>query len=573
MSDKTINDIMKKIYLKLLTLVCCLCGGATTMNAQDYEWDFTDNSLWKAKLTTGYYTPTGGSTRSETEPTDSKSIYVSSTGGLTLSSGSHYVTAQNKADDAAAPVNDYIKLDVPAGYTINVSAKLSANTWQNTFHLLIKDSEDEKTIQNIEKKNTSWEECEYKNEGTTTVVAYIFNVANANRQAHIQSIKLTEIRTVSHKYTVRFTDGANELQGAISGECMENETYTVNVPKVIVKDGAYYVLDNSDDRKDFRETYTMGTADEVKDITYTKDENVVFFEDYSGFEKAAASGGSMKDKLSQNQSFTVCDNLPAGQYEFSANKFFYGAGRTENFMIDGNTVATVNKSEGVHNVTFNLAAEGKVSIGVGNSTSDYYDYALIRKIGEAVTEKTVEIGAAGYATYVTEYAMDFTNSEVEAYVISGIDMENSKVTLEKAALVPAGEAVIVKGGTANVPVCNSAAVVANLLEHSADDIAYSADAAKTYYVLAKEGDNVVFAPVTSGSIAAGKGYFTVANGAAANTASFRLSFGPGNPTAVDEVQAESGETVKAAYNMAGQRVSANAKGIVIINGKKTYRIQ
>ncbi len=544
------------------------------MNAANYEWDFTDNSLWNAKLTTGYYTPTGGSTRSETEPTDSKSIYVSSTGGLTLSSGSHYTltgSTSNTAEDAA---ENYIKVEVPTGYSITTSMKVNMNS-SNNGYLLIKGSDGTVIKKETTNNKDSFVELKYKNESETAVTAYLYNASSvgSKRNAQVKYVKLTENATVSHKYTVRFTDGANELQDAISGECIENETYTVNVPKVIVKDNAYYVFDNSDGRKDFRETYTMGTADEVKDVTYTKDENMVFFEDYSGFEKAAASGGSTKDKLSKNQSFTVCDNLPAGQYEFSANKFFYGAGRTENFMIDGNTVATVNNSEGVHNVTFNLAAEGKVSIGVGNSTSDYYDYALIRKIGEAVTEKTVEIGAAGYATYVTEYAMDFTNSEVEAYVISGIDMENSKVTLEKAALVPAGEAVIVKGGTANVPVCNSAAAVDNLLEHSADDIAYSADAAKTYYVLAKEGDNVVFAPVTSGSIAAGKGYFTVANVPAANTASFRLSFGPGNPTAVDEVQAESGKTVKAAYNMAGQRVSANAKGIVIINGKKTYRIQ
>lgn len=564
---------MKKTYLKLLTLAFSLCGGATTMNAANYEWDFTDNSLWKAKLATGYYTPTGGSTVSETEPTDSKSIYVSSTGGLTLSSGSHY-QVYSKTNTAESPADDYIKVDIPAGYTVTVSMRINSTNYKNTCHLLVKES-DGSVVEKITTTSTSFVEYKYKNEKTTPVSAYVFTVAtNQNtRTSYIQSIKLTENATVSHKYTVRFTDGANELQDAISGECIENETYMVNVPKVIVKDNAYYVLDNSDDRKDFRETYTMGTADYVKDITYTKDESVMFFEDYSGFEKAAASGGSMKDKLSQNQSFTVCDNLPAGQYEFSANKFFYGQGRTENFMIDDNVVAYVAKSEGVNKVTFNLAAEGKVSIGVGNSTSDYYDYALIRKIGEAVTEKTVEIGAAGYATYVTEYAMDFTDSEVEAYVISGIDMENSKVTLEKAAQVPAGEAVIVKGSTANVPVCNSAAAVANLLEHSADDIAYSADAAETYYVLAKEGDKVVFAPVTSGTIAAGKGYFTVANVPAANTASFRLSFGPGNPTAVDEVQAESGETAKAAYNMAGQRVSANAKGIVIINGKKTYRIQ
>lgn len=573
MSDKTKNDIMKKIYLKLLTLVCCLCGGATIMNAANYEWNFTDNSLWNAKLTTGYYTPTGGSTVSETEPTDSKSIYVSSTGGLTLSSGSHYVTAQNKADDAAAPANDYIKLDVPAGYTINVSAKLSANTWQNTFHLLIKDSEDEKTIQDITTTSTSWVECKYKNEGTTAVAAYVFNVANANRQAHIQSIKLTENATVSHKYTVRFTDGANELQDAISGECIENETYTVNVPKVIVKDNAYYVLDNSDGRKDFRETYTMGTADEVKDITYTKDESVMFFEDYSGDSGVAAASGGATTKTTSG--FTIIEALPAGNYEFLTNIFQYSnANRTVHFQIDEQTIEDITEKSGLKTIRFNLTSEGKLSLALATTyTSQKFDYALIRKIGEAVTEKTVEIGAAGYATYVTEYAMDFTNSEVEAYVISGIDMENGKVTLEKATKVPAGEAVIVKGSTANVPVCNSAAAVTNLLEHSADDIAYSADAAKTYYVLAKEGDNVVFAPVTSGTIAAGKGYFTVANVPAANTASFRLSFGPGTPTAVDEVQAESGETVKAAYNMAGQRVSANAKGIVIINGKKTYRIQ
>lgn len=544
------------------------------MNAQDYEWNFTDNSLWNAKLTTGYYTPTGGSTVSETEPTDSKSIYVNSTGGLTLSSGSHYTLTGSTSNTAEGAAENYIKVEVPTGYSITTSMKVNMNS-SNNGYLLIKGSDGTVIKKETTNNKDSFVELKYKNESETAVTAYLYNASSvgSKRNAQVKSIKLTENATVSHKYTVRFTDGANELQDAISGECIETETYTVNVPKVIVKDNAYYVLDNSDGRKDFRETYTMGTADEVKDVTYTKDENVVFFEDYSGDSGVAAASGGATTKTTSG--FTIIEALPAGNYEFLTNIFQYSnANRTVHFQIDEQTIEDITEKSGLKTIRFNLTSEGKLSLALATTyTSQKFDYALIRKIGEAVTEKTVEIGAAGYATYVTEYAMDFTNSEVEAYVISGIDMENSKVTLEKAALVPAGEAVIVKGGTANVPVCNSAAVVANLLEHSADDIAYSADAAKTYYVLAKEGDNVVFAPVTSGSIAAGKGYFTVANGAAANTASFRLSFGPGNPTAVDEVQAESGETVKAAYNMAGQRVSANAKGIVIINGKKTYRIQ
>ena len=547
-------------------------GGVGTANAEDYAWEFTNSSLWTAKLTTGYYTPTGGSTVSETEPTDSKYIYVYSTGGLSISSGSHYVTTNNKTENVETPTNDYIKLYVPAGYTISVSVQLSATSWQNACHLLIKNSENEETvIQNISTTSTSWTECKYKNEGTTTVTAYVFNVANASRQAHIQSIKLTENATVSHGYTVRFTDGNEDLLDAVTGICMEKENYAVNVPKVIAKDGAYYVLDNSDSRNNFMETFTMGTSDETQTITYTKDESIVFFEDYSGEEKSMASGGSVKPHLSQNKSFTVCENLPAGLYELSINKFYYGSGgRIENLIIDGNTVAVITRNEGVQNMTFNLAAEGKVAIGVGNNTSDCYDYALIRKTGEAVTAEAVAISDAGYATYVTKYAMDFTASDVEAYAISSIDTENGKVMLEKVTQVPAGEAIIVKGSTASAAICNSAAAIANQLKHSASNIDYPADAADTYYVLAKEGDKVVFAPVTSGTIAAGKGYFTIAKTEAAYAAPLRLTFEPGTPTAVDVVEAASNVTAKAAYNIAGQRVNANAKGLVIVGGKKIF---
>ena len=559
---------MKKSYLILLALALCLTGGECF--AQDYEWNFTNSTLWNANLITGYYTSTGGSVVSETEPADTKSIYVCSTGTMSLSSGNYYqVKAQSNA--AAAPVDDYIKVEIPVGYTVNVTMRRLTTGYSNTCYLLVKDNS-ASVVASQTTKSTAYVDCSYKNETNTTLIAYVFTVARAaSKNSAIQSIKLLETSTVPHAYTVKFTDGTNELQTALTGTCIEKETYTVNIPKVIEKDGAYYVLDDSGNRKDFSQSYTMGTADETQTVTYTKDEAIVFFEDYSGVEKTSASGGSVKDNLGQNQSFTVCADLPAGQYEFSANKFQYGQGRVENFLIDGNTVSGFSKEVGVQTKTFNLSATGTVAVGTGDGTSDYFDYALVRKTGEAITSQDVTIGASGYATYVTPYAMDFTSSSIKAFTVSAIDTENGTVTLEQVSTVPANTAIIVKGSTASVSVCNSAAAVTNSLTYSVTDIEYSEAAASVYYVLAQQDGKVVFAPVTSGTIAAGKGYFTVAQPQTGNAKALALSMPDSTPTVVSEVEAATVSNSPIYYNVAGQRVNADVKGLIILDGKKIFK--
>ncbi len=178
----------------------------------------------------------------------------------------------------------------------------------------------------------------------------------------------------------------------------------------------------------------------------------------------------------------------------------------------------------------------------------------------------VKISSVGYATFVTDYAMDFTDSGVEAYVMSDLNVVDGKMLLSRVDKVPAGEAVVVRGETKSVSVVAEADGVRNRLKYSDEAVAYDKFAGKTIYILAlnNEGNGVGFYPVGSGNVAAGKGYFTVDTPLQAK--GFVLEFG--GVTGIKNVSA--GSTHAQVYNLAGQRV-ARAKGIVIRETSSGYK--
>ena len=97
--------------------------------------------------------------------------------------------------------------------------------------------------------------------------------------------------------------------------------------------------------------------------------------------------------------------------------------------------------------------------------------------------------------------------------------------------------------------------------------------------LADGGDAPVFAPAAAGTIAAGKAYYSTradkdtyaSSGASASAKGISLPLDV-TPTGINSVVAE-GTNVKNqnAYNIAGQRIGKDYKGLVIINGKKYIR--
>lgn len=233
-------------------------------------------------------------------------------------------------------------------------------------------------------------------------------------------------------------------------------------------------------------------------------------------------------------------------------------------FADGTTTSKVAMLKTGNWTTFTLYVNGLAS----DSKLRFYAPANKRAFLDEVsvtpiTSTEFTMGAAEYATYVTPCAIDFSESGVKAYVVSTVSDEN--VTLTEVTKVPACEPVVLNApeGTYTFDAISSADAVTNKMTYSTGDIKYSSTAEKTYYVLALEGDNVVFAPVKSGTIVAGKGYFTVNKEvSSAKTLTFTIE----DATSISKVANEM--TEGAVFNVAGQRVDANYKGIIIKNGKK-----
>lgn len=171
----------------------------------------------------------------------------------------------------------------------------------------------------------------------------------------------------------------------------------------------------------------------------------------------------------------------------------------------------------------------------------------------------VTIGSTGYATFVAPFNMNFDGTAVTAYLVEP-DVNNSVVHMTEVTEVPAGTALVVKGTTASVPTTGFVESVSTALEVA--ETATENDGVSTFYYLGVDNGTVGFRPLDEGgSIAAGKCFFRTTPSAKFLTLSFD-----------DEVSGitsvENTVNNGAAFNLAGQRVDANAKGIVIINGKK-----
>ncbi len=185
----------------------------------------------------------------------------------------------------------------------------------------------------------------------------------------------------------------------------------------------------------------------------------------------------------------------------------------------------------------------------------------------------VTIGDAGYASFASTSALDFTDSGITAYIATANGTDN--VTMTEIAKVPANTGVVLKGtkGTVNVPVLTGDAddTTDNLLKPGAKTVTPTEAENSYIYAFGRMGAQVGFVKALEGfTITAGKAYLDLSGKGGAKGADF-LSFVFG-----DEEQGET-DGIKAVttavengvrYNLAGQKVGADYKGIVIVNGKK-----
>ncbi len=184
----------------------------------------------------------------------------------------------------------------------------------------------------------------------------------------------------------------------------------------------------------------------------------------------------------------------------------------------------------------------------------------------------VTIGNAGAASFSSTSALDFTNSDVYAYIITGRDGTN--FTKERVYQVPANTGVIVAASEADtylVPVAaeEPAALEGNLLEATSTG-EYTVTAADygTVYGLFKSSKTgkVGFQKKKEGyTFGANKSYLRMPAGTSANEIFF--DFDVTNAISNVAVETEAANSTDT-YNLNGQKVNSSFRGVVIRGGKK-----
>ena len=253
--------------------------------------------------------------------------------------------------------------------------------------------------------------------------------------------------------------------------------------------------------------------------------------------------------------------------------------------------ASITISKDKATITFGGTAVSKV-VKYNSSSKLFSCYAsgqadiyIFRKAGDF--SNTLTIGDDKFATFYSADAYIMPEG-VTGGTITAADTQSGKLTINytytEGTIVPAKTALLLKGEpkTYNyAKTTSSATAPAGNLLHGADAVdaqgKTSVDGTNVkYYILSHSTDatrklGFYWAAADGAAISYQEPYAFLAIDAAGSGAPIMLSIdGDDDTTAINGITNDT-ITDNTMYNLAGQRVNANAKGIIIINGKKVIK--
>lgn len=247
--------------------------------------------------------------------------------------------------------------------------------------------------------------------------------------------------------------------------------------------------------------------------------------------------------------------------------------------LTGKLEITQNKSYGLNTPTsFPLGnlTRGLKYIKFNMETTEKY-ICNYKNLGVSVVSQVdVQVGSTGFATVGLPYATTLPDG-VRGYAVTNVTetaVTLTEVLAETNIAANTGLIITAKPGTYTFPVCAEGVEIAGNVLVANTEADKIAETEGEFYVLAvtdEASKTVGLAQIAQGGvIAKNRAYMpasVVPEGVSGQTSSLRLVFG--NPTAVEEVAENGVETVETVvYNLAGQRVRTDAKGMVIVKGRK-----
>lgn len=443
------------------------------------------------------------------------------TGTVTVGNGN---TTSNKtaidwydANGSGAHMDNLYKPEMLEKYGLKKGAKITSVSYTGT-------SFNDKTVSDI------------------LLTAYVGAVDTAKFEAGKNYESLQKVDVYTGKSTIDFVDG-------------KTYTTTITLPEPIIWDGTSAIR-----------VLTYVKADKYVNVKFNADDS-----DNNSYYGSGAPGeaSSLSAKPTAVAEFGIQTepSVMSGKVTWK-NKAVAGATVT---LTSGDVIYTgASDDKGAYSIDV-IQNDKKYNLTV--SAPGYIDYtendvdlskSLNKNIVLEVEPVAVTVGESGNAMFSATCAIDFSlTPEVEAYVVT--DVKGNYTELAQVTAVPAGTAVLLKAKAGNyklAPVPEAEAVQKNLLVAVDEDYTIAASDVQNIWSLATDDKGqACFTSVAGTVVEAGSAYLSVA--------SDKDYIYLDKATGLRGINAAATLDTKAPmYNVAGQKVDASYKGIVIQNGKK-----
>lgn len=188
---------------------------------------------------------------------------------------------------------------------------------------------------------------------------------------------------------------------------------------------------------------------------------------------------------------------------------------------------------------------------------------------EGVKQESLTIPSSSFATYAASYPVNYDKLGLKAYAVKLNGAKDGVELTEIPGVVPAGVPVLLKGDANKEYALDKVdgwSPVSTDLKAS-DGTSASKDET-TLYALSTVDGVTAFYPVKLNSAIPAKRCYLEVKGTSAKAAFFSLGTNSGETTGISSVENKAEKADATVYNLAGQAVGKDYKGLVIKNGKK-----
>lgn len=217
--------------------------------------------------------------------------------------------------------------------------------------------------------------------------------------------------------------------------------------------------------------------------------------------------------------------------------------------------------------------EGAVRYYVGYVKDNYiWPICKTNELSVYPQDVTKNMNAYGWATFSSEYPLDFSQTELEAYIVTGSN--GNTILKSPVATVPANTGLIISG-TANdsftipVTLATTDDVTGNKLVAVPTQITVNkATDGNENFVLSVQNGKVVFARINDNTATVPAGYAYLTLSAEATSPWLTIDDEEETTSLRETINVKS--DVSTYYTLDGKRVTNPTEGIYIMNGKKVF---